>query len=343
MSDLIPDDWKSWLFEGKLAGISDDFLVSTMLANGFPEDAARAECRAIEAHPYFRAARKNLQGLNKITSVLDIRADLRRLSGRFGQVDRRNRPSPEEFRDAYYSQNLPVVLTGMMEHWAALSAWSPDYFVSNFGEAEVEVMSGREANENYEIEIHKHRTAVTFGDYVRAVFSKGPTNDYYLVANNDLFSKKAFRPLLGDIEMFPGFLDPSIREGRVFFWMGPAGTVTPLHHDQNNIFLAQVIGRKRVKLVSPEQTHLLYNHVGVFSEVDLKNPDFEKHPLFQKATVLELVLQPGEVLFIPVGWWHFVESLDPAVSVSFTNFVFPNSFLFRNPQGHAVTQDTTYR
>ncbi len=343
MSDLIPDHWKSWLFENKLSGIPDDVLVSTMRGHGFSEAAVREECRAIGAHPYFQAAKKSVREFNKITSSLDVRADLRHLSSRFGRVDRRDRPTPGEFLDAYYSQNLPVVLTGMMERWSALAVWRPDYFISNFGDAEVEVMSGRGANENYEIEIHKHRSTMRFGDYVKSVFEDGPTNDYYLVANNDLFAKKAFQPLLGDLEMFPGFLDPAQREGRVFFWMGPAGTVTPLHHDQNNIFLAQVIGRKQVKLISPEQTHLVYNHIGVFSQVDLKNPDDEKFPLFKKATVLDFVLDPAEVHFIPVGWWHFVESLDSAVLVSFTNFVFPNLFAFRNPEGELVTQDTTYR
>jgi ribosomal protein L16 Arg81 hydroxylase len=37
-------------------------------------------------------------------------------------------------------------------------------------------------------------------------------------------------------------------------------------------------------------------------------------------------VRPGDVLFIPVGWWHWVESLSPSVSVSFVNFSYPNTF-----------------
>jgi ribosomal protein L16 Arg81 hydroxylase len=38
-----------------------------------------------------------------------------------------------------------------------------------------------------------------------------------------------------------------------------------------------------------------------------------------ERTVTE-VLQPGETLFLPVGWWHHVVSLDKCMGASFTNF-----------------------
>jgi ribosomal protein L16 Arg81 hydroxylase len=48
--------------------------------------------------------------------------------------------------------------------------------------------------------------------------------------------------------------------------------------------------------------------------------------LFARADMLDVVLQPGEVLFIPVGWWHHIRSLEISINVSFTNFVFNNDF-----------------
>ncbi len=36
-------------------------------------------------------------------------------------------------------------------------------------------------------------------------------------------------------------------------------------------------------------------------------------------------LHEGEALFIPVGW-HYVRSLEICISLSFTNFAFPNHF-----------------
>ena len=37
----------------------------------------------------------------------------------------------------------------------------------------------------------------------------------------------------------------------------------------------------------------------------------------QGATLLSAVVGPGEVLFIPKGWWHHVRSLTPSISLSF--------------------------
>jgi Cupin-like domain len=49
-------------------------------------------------------------------------------------------------------------------------------------------------------------------------------------------------------------VDPSAWASRVFPWFGPAGTITPIHHDPMNVMLCQVAGRKRVRLWSPNDT-----------------------------------------------------------------------------------------
>ena len=45
-----------------------------------------------------------------------------------------------------------------------------------------------------------------------------------------------------------------------------------------------------------------------------------------QAQIIEFVLHPGEILFLPIGCLHWVEGLDLSVTVSFTNFVFDNDF-----------------
>jgi hypothetical protein len=45
-----------------------------------------------------------------------------------------------------------------------------------------------------------------------------------------------------------------------------------------------------------------------------------------KLKVYEVTLNPSEILFIPIGWWHQVESLDRSITLSYTNFVFKNDF-----------------
>lgn len=102
--------------------------------------------------------------------------------------------------------------------------------------------------------------------------------------------------------------------------------MTPVHHDLTNNFMAQVVGRKQIKLISPLHQPLLYNHLHCYSEVDLDNIDFDRFPLFRQVKIHEVTLHPGELLFLPVGWWHHVRALDASITITYTNFRERNDF-----------------
>ena len=109
-------------------------------------------------------------------------------------------------------------------------------------------------------------------------------------------------------------------------WFGPAGTVTPLHFDSYDNVLTNVFGYKRIRLYPSSQTPYLYpkeaggggvDAQGNVSAVDVERPDAESFPDFERAVGRQVVLGPGEGLFIPAGCWHHVRSLSPTMSISF--------------------------
>ncbi|KAG8465584.1 hypothetical protein KFE25_002891 [Diacronema lutheri] len=109
---------------------------------------------------------------------------------------------------------------------------------------------------------------------------------------------------------------------RVNVWLGPGGTVSPLHHDPEHNLLAQVAGAKYVRLYAPGESARLYAHpTGVHkvsSQIrDVHNVDSARFPLFAGARYIDGWLRAGEALYIPPRWWHHVESLQPSCSVSF--------------------------
>jgi len=53
------------------------------------------------------------------------------------------------------------------------------------------------------------------------------------------------------------------------------------------------------------------------SQVDVEHPDYTKFPAFKNVPYYELILNSGEMLFIPFKWWHYVRSLETSFSVSF--------------------------
>jgi len=84
------------------------------------------------------------------------------------------------------------------------------------------------------------------------------------------------------------------------------------------------------------ETSKLYNHRHVFSEItdiEAPSPDAERFPRIVEARAHEILLEPGEILFVPVGWWHQVKALDFSVTLTFTNFRWPNDAHADYPAG----------
>jgi len=90
--------------------------------------------------------------------------------------------------------------------------------------------------------------------------------------------------------------------------------------------MAQVVGRKHIRLIPPYELPHLYNHRHCYSQVNLDHIDYDRFPSFHNVRVIDVTLSPGQLLFLPVGWWHHVTGLDISITMTFTNFVFDNDF-----------------
>ncbi|WP_304504094.1 cupin-like domain-containing protein [Corallococcus sp. EGB] len=320
-SPLRPE-WRQWLAENLALGVGMEEVEQVLEGAGVPLEVARAEVAAAEAHPYFQACRQVARHFGWLESLMETYSALRNQDG--GRVlEVREGLAPEEFFRRYYFGHRPVVLRGAMKGWPALGKWSVPYFREHFGQVEVEVMTGRDANPEHAAQQDRHRSRMPFTDFLAMVESGRETNDYYMVPRNDNWSHGGLSALREDLRALEGIIDPSLLADQMTLLLGPAGTVTPLHHDNMNIVLGQVMGRKHVKLVPSYERHRVYPHRGTFSHVDAGAPDLVAHPLFAEATVLETVLEPGDMVFLPVGWWHWVKALDVSASVTFHHFVVP--------------------
>jgi hypothetical protein len=322
----VPDGWRRWAAEATLESVPPETILGIMVGAGIPEASARADLAAMASHPWFEPGRWMTQRLRKLESMLDVRLQLESLVPAPATVPRRATCSRRRFLEEHYAANCPLVLRGFAGRWGAMSTWTPEYLRAQVGDEQVEVMTGREGDERYEVNAEAHKTVMRMGDYVDAVLRSPSSNDLYLVANNHFLERPAAAGLWEDFEVDRRYLDPAAARGSVFLWFGPGGTVTPLHHDLLNILFVQVVGRKRITLISPLQGHRVYNDLGVYSEVDPDHPDEGRHPRFREVRAAEVLLDPGDALFIPVGWWHRVQALDVSFSLSFTNFVFPNAY-----------------
>lgn len=334
--DLTPD-WLQWVAENRLWDCAPATMLDTMVTAGQDAERSTAALAQIESDPVFIAARRHQQMLRKLESVcanlhragLDPSGDTR--------VERRSAVSRDELLERYARGSRPVVLTDVARDWPAMQRWSPADLRARFGHLDVDVQVGRDRNALFEQRKTELRQRMKVAAFVDLVTRGGATNDHYLTANDEMLRRPEFMPLLQDIGTMPPLCDPALLHTAASFWFGPAGTRTPLHHDTLMLFHTQVVGRKRWRFVSPLQTPLLYNRMGVYSPVDLDAPDVARYPRLRDAVVLETVLEPGDTLFLPLGWWHQVTSLEMSMSFSYTNFEagVHNTFSFDNPSiGH---------
>ena len=157
---------------------------------------------------------------------------------------------------------------------------------------------------------------------------------YNRVIFDELLRRPEFMSLLDDIGSLPDFCDRPAMSRSASLWVGPAGTRTPLHHDTLMLLHTQVVGRKRWRFVSPLSGPRVYNDFDVYSPVDFDKLDLARFPEAAKVKVLDVVVEPGETMFLPLAWWHQVSSLDVSLSFSFTNLDVPNHFVYQNPEIH---------
>jgi hypothetical protein len=227
----------------------------------------------------------------------------------------------EDFYDRFYATNFPVKLTGLVDHWPAMKSWSLDYIDRKLGSVDVQLQAGRSANDRFEIDKERHATVRPLHDVIQQMKGTGPTNDFYLTAYDGAANLEALRPLWDDLGPISLMAEPTAQEG--FIWIGPEGTVTPFHHDLTNNLFVQIVGRKRIHLVPSWEIGRMRNSIHCYSTLNPSDWDTDDADL---PTKLEVTLGPGEAIFLPVGWWHCVEALDPSVSMTYVNFKAPNDF-----------------
>lgn len=221
------------------------------------------------------------------------------------EVTRLRRLDAAAFR-ARAAEGLPFLVEGVVSRWP-LAALPPAILRERFGHVPV-------------------RARV--GDYINTAFApdramRDMRMDAYLdwVEGND--APAGLPPYLGNLELrelnslchWPGYLE---KMGPPRYWVGPAGTVTPLHCDYDDNIFAQVWGRKRIFLAPPHHEQFLYpseaSAILFGSPFDPEAPDFDAYPLARQASLVECIVQPGELLYVPAGWYHQVRALDFSLS-----------------------------
>jgi ribosomal protein L16 Arg81 hydroxylase len=235
-------------------------------------------------------------------SGLTLPTEWRRLA-----IRRVRDPEPSDFRRNHFERK-PILLTHIANDWPALRRWTRSGLREMVGDVKVRfILSKKNALSSPEI-------VDTLASYFDRLGEFDAEARRRVVIGCDI---SQLRSLKDDFQP-PRFLEQVLRAPMaIHFWSAPGGYTTNLHHDQTHNLVAQVTGRKHAVFFPPSDWRSFYP-VPVFSgpagmaRVDVENPDYTKFPLLRRVRVAyECTLDPGDILYIPAGWWHTVKSMEP--------------------------------
>lgn len=227
-------------------------------------------------------------------------------------IDRVETIDRATFQRDYVKRRRPLVISGLSHSWPAYTKWTLDYFKSVCGDKTVPLYDSSKADSTKKVNQPDHQ--MKFGDYLDLI-AREPTDlrifTFNVVDHIPAIEKDFVKPDLCDwfVDRFP----------MLFF--GGAGSKVFLHYDIDvpHIFLTQFHGSKRVLLFDPEHTPRLYKlplSWHALEDINWWNPDYEKYPALKGVRGMTTILNHGDTLFMPTGWWHYMEYLEGGFAIA---------------------------
>jgi len=254
------------------------------------------------------------------------------------EVTREPELSSRDFIANYKKPAKPVILSKATQDWPARRKWDIEYLSEVAGDKIVPVYSSHRA----EGKSHQHAAAANMKMSEYLSLLKQGENDLRMFFYNILHGAPG---LLQD------FSYPKI--GLWFFkrlpvlFVGGKGARVQMHYDidLSDLLLCHFGGRKHVLLVPPEQSPYMYKVPYSFSalyDVNFEKPDFAEYPALKSIRGYSAVLEHGDALYIPSGYWHYIVYEDIGFSLTLRSFpsklsqqltILKNIFYTRNVEG----------
>ena len=221
--------------------------------------------------------------------------------------------SKEDFREKYLLPRKPVVIRNMAKKWPAYQKWTMEYMKEVVGDVEVPLYDSSKADPS--APINASAAKMKFGDYIDLI-QREPTDLRIFLFDPIKSAPKLLEDYISPKKLMGGFLD---KFPNMFF--GGKGSETFLHYDIDmaHIFHTHFNGRKKILLFDnkwKERLYLLPFATYALEDYNIAKPDFEKFPALNGIEGIECYLEHGDTLFMPTGWWHYMEYLDGSFSIS---------------------------
>ncbi|WP_394849969.1 cupin-like domain-containing protein [Pendulispora brunnea] len=223
----------------------------------------------------------------------------------FVECERRSNVGRTTFIEEHFLPGRPVIIEGDAHGWR--ERWTPELLKQRFGDRMIE------ANTGEFIAVHRKYVPMKLSDVIDNITSG--SREYRLRS-------------LEFLDIIPELRHELERDGyfREYFsapflmhnlWLAPPGGTSGFHHDfgfENLNF--QVCGSKTFYLAHPSN----YSNLDPFefsaSPVHPLAPDLERHPRAANVQFVKATLRPGDMMYVPRFWWHFVVAEEVSLNIN---------------------------
>jgi hypothetical protein len=218
-----------------------------------------------------------------------------------------------EWPEPYCHPYFPVVFRGIAKTWPCHDKWGFDFFSGKHGDSPVTLINNaglvKDTDQAYDVlPFREYIARLRQGSKQYLKFSRIVDEESSLREDFDYQWLRKFRPRFALNDTF-------------YFFMGGKGTATPIHDGFAITVFVQVEGTKRWLFYPCNQRLFLgarprrFNYF--YSEGDPEVLDDPKYPLMKYAAPIEVVINPGDVLYFPSLVWHQVENVNDSIGVAY--------------------------
>lgn len=238
---------------------------------------------------------------------------------RYKVIEQRVRITPAEFTAEYVDRGRPVLIRGALDGCAALSCWTVNQLRTRAGDSVVRLKEWNASGiRTVAMPLSRYIDSLeAYEEKLQQGIAAPAERPPYL---HDVPLTSVLPQAEGDLEGFPAGYFPAWYQGEWWkfaqFFLGPSHSLTPLHFDclLTHNLSCQIRGRKRFVLIPHEQLEFCYPYQWRWCGVNPEEPDYERYARYRRVNPIDVVVEPGDVLYMPPGTLHHVRSLDCAIS-----------------------------
>lgn len=241
-------------------------------------------------------------------------------------VERRENLSLQDFINDYEIANKPVIITDVVTKWPAFAQrrWTKDNLIKDYGQTKFYINAGMEMNlkdffqycQNVQEENPAYLFDPKFGENCPSLLQDYQVPIYF---QEDFFEVMHYKR-------------PNYR----WFLAGPVRSGATFHKDPNHTsaWNACVVGHKKWVMYPPNITppgiYPSADGLEVTAPISIvewfnnfyegQNEDDEQdessNKRFKSDGPIEFIQRPGDLVYVPTGWWHIVLNLEQCIAVT---------------------------